>query len=568
MKKKKSVGKCIGLVFLWALSAATQIWAAEQFNFQHNSTPLISVSPALIVLDSAFRSHKSVSSVFQITVSSESQAWEIKVAVPWLRCSRYSGSGSAVLTVHAIPGALGSGQHKGRIKIIPLHSPHPPVYVDVKLRISTENKRKEPFGSFDSPGDGETVAGNIPVTGWALDDKGIDYVILYRDPVAGENNGGYVFISFPTFVKGARDDVAAAFPGYPNNDAAGWGYLMLTNMLPNQGNGRFVLHAAAVDTDSNWKKLGVRVIYGKNAESRLPFGAVDTPLQGGEASGSKFINYGWALTPQPNTIPINGSTFLLWIDGALHKQKARYNIYREDIASLFPEYANSKGAIAFFTINTEKFSDGVHTLAWTVWDDAGNMAGIGSRYFNVKNNTNASPEGAWNGINPETKAPTPDLGFLNARFRGKNPDQLREAISEFSAAAIRVIKGWAPSDDPEQEMSGYPEHERFCFPNSQGIIPLAIHPSERISIKLLEPGDRFIAAGRFSGSEWAPLPVGATLDSAAGTFFWHPGPVFRGEYHLIFFKKSGCGAIMRQETVITIAPEVPKSQNKESVYYQ
>ena len=37
---------------------------------------------------------------------------------------------------------------------------------------------------------------------------------------------------------------------------AGWGYLLLTNMLPNQGNGTFMLHAYATDAEGNTVLLG------------------------------------------------------------------------------------------------------------------------------------------------------------------------------------------------------------------------------------------------------------------------------------------------------------------------
>nr|NIM13762.1 hypothetical protein [Candidatus Aminicenantes bacterium]NIM80428.1 hypothetical protein [Candidatus Aminicenantes bacterium]NIN19821.1 hypothetical protein [Candidatus Aminicenantes bacterium]NIN43697.1 hypothetical protein [Candidatus Aminicenantes bacterium]NIN86447.1 hypothetical protein [Candidatus Aminicenantes bacterium] len=41
-------------------------------------------------------------------------------------------------------------------------------------------EKDPPFGSFDTPIDGSTVASSIAVTGWALDDTGIDNVKIYR----------------------------------------------------------------------------------------------------------------------------------------------------------------------------------------------------------------------------------------------------------------------------------------------------------------------------------------------------------------------------------------------------
>jgi hypothetical protein len=62
-----------------------------------------------------------------------------------------------------------------------------------------------------------------------------------------------------------------------------------------------------------------------------------------------------------------------------------YNIYRPDIAGLFPSYANSNGAVGYFILDTTTYENGVHTLQWVVTDSAGNTDGIGSRYFVIQN---------------------------------------------------------------------------------------------------------------------------------------------------------------------------------------
>jgi len=43
-------------------------------------------------------------------------------------------------------------------------------------------------GSFDTPASGSSVAGSIAVTGWALDDIGVDRVEIWRDLVPGETD--------------------------------------------------------------------------------------------------------------------------------------------------------------------------------------------------------------------------------------------------------------------------------------------------------------------------------------------------------------------------------------------
>ncbi|MFC2145782.1 hypothetical protein ACFLRT_00305 [Acidobacteriota bacterium] len=95
------------------------------------------------------------------------------------------------------------------------------------------------------------------------------------------------------FVEGARPDVEKAYPGYPMNYRAGWGYMMLTNFLPNGGNGTFKIHAIAVDSEGHQVTLGTKTINCDNTNAVKPFGAIDTPDQGGTASGSNFINCVW-----------------------------------------------------------------------------------------------------------------------------------------------------------------------------------------------------------------------------------------------------------------------------------
>jgi hypothetical protein len=223
------------------------------------------------------------------------------------------------------------------------------------------------------------------VTGWAVDDIGIAGVDIYRSPRAGEprNANGLVFLGTATLVAGARGDVQAAYPTRPMSEKAGWGYMLLTNMLPNKGNGAFTLHAFARDFDGHSTLLGSRVINARNSTAQLPFGTIDTPMQGETVSGT-IVNFGWALTPQPNTIPVDGSTISVYVDDVFMGHPV-YGNARPDIQALFPGYNNTDGAVGYFMLDTTLLTNGVHTIAWGVVDDEGNAQGIGSRYFTVSN---------------------------------------------------------------------------------------------------------------------------------------------------------------------------------------
>ncbi|HUW11145.1 MAG TPA: choice-of-anchor D domain-containing protein, partial [Anaerolineae bacterium] len=185
-------------------------------------------------------------------------------------------------------------------------------------------------------------------------------------------------------VLGVRPDVEAAYPAYPNNDRAGWQYLLLTHFLPNGGNGTYTLQAIATDVEGHSTVLGTKTIIADNANAVKPFGMLDTPVAGGTACGSSHVVWGWALTPQPNAIPTDGSTINIYVDG-VNLGHPVYNMYRADIAAFFPGYANSNGAVFYMYLDTTAYASGVHTIQATAVDSAGNADGIGSRYFTIQN---------------------------------------------------------------------------------------------------------------------------------------------------------------------------------------
>lgn len=249
-----------------------------------------------------------------------------------------------------------------------------------------------PFGSFDTPAASSSGSGSVAFTGWALGPAGIAKVDLWREPNPGElaSSNGLMYIGDTALVAGARPDVQAGYPSYPGNEQAGWGYLMLTNFLPSNtgttaySNGVFRIHAIAHGQDGLVADLGVKTLTADNAHATVPFGAIDTPSQGGSASGM-YANFGWALTPLGKSILTDGSTITVVLDNQPLVGHPVYNQYRSDIATLFPGYANSQGAVGVYSIDTAKLSNGRHSIAWLVSDTAGQSVGIGSRYFTVQN---------------------------------------------------------------------------------------------------------------------------------------------------------------------------------------
>jgi len=457
--------------------------------------------------------------------------WTTAADANWLSCNPAAGTGPALVTISINLSGLAPGTYYGTIKVEDPHASNSPRNVTVTLIIY--QAANLPWGSFDTPISGSTVTGSIPVTGWAIDHIGIENVKIYRNPVTGEG-GGLVYIGDAIFVEGARPDIEAAFPGYPNNYKAGWGYLMLTNALPGQGNGNFTLYAKATDKEGNTVTLGSKTIKCDNAHAVKPFGALDTPAQGGAASGSSYVNFGWALTPLPNTIPPDGSTITVWVDGVSLGHPV-YNLYRADIAALFPGYNNSDGALGYYYLDTTSYENGVHTISWSVKDNVGNTDGIGSRYFTIQNTEAAS-------LDQESQAVF-NQALFNVQDSMFDVDISQIPMDYFQP--VQVKKGYNRDIDPQ-----------ILYPDDSGNITIEINELERIEIYLAGPFES-LSNGRYGyqiiEDRLKALPIGSSFNAQEGFFSWQPGPGFLGSYEFLFIEKTGTGERMKKHIIVRIA---------------
>jgi hypothetical protein len=474
--------------------------------------------------------------------------WTASTNVGWLNLSPASGSGAGAFNVTVNNGSYPAGQVlQASIVITAPGVANSPLTVPVTLQAFGAGS--VPIGLIDTPADNSTgIVGAIPITGWAVDDIGITQVTLWRDPLPGESASsatGKVFIGNAVPVEGARPDVDAAY-NLPYDYQAGWGYQLLTNMLPNQGNGTFRLFVFAQDLDGHTTLLGSRLITCDNAHAVKPFGSIDTPDQGGSVSGTSYVNFGWALTPQPNSIPTNGSTITVFIDG-VPVGHPTYNQPRSDISSLFPGRANSNGAVGYFQFNTNTIGNGVHTIAWGVVDGAGNAEGIGSRYFTVLNGTGAST------LSPEALTPSVFTASTVAPARQAAPaasESVGQPVSSLESAALAV--------QPAYVQKGFEAGAPMNIVDTQYWAPARVTSEElglmRVTIGSPVSGDQDGFEGYLVvGSRLAPLPAGSFLDKRTGEFYWQPGPGFVGSYDFVFVR-SGNGARTRIPLSVDIAP--------------
>ena len=236
----------------------------------------------------AFTAQTSAQTVRLTQTGAGTVTWTAASTTPWLVVSPTSGSGSATLTISTQFASGLTASQTGSVTLTFTGAGNTAGPITVTLASLVSGTTAAPTGSFDTPTDGTTgVTGSIAVTGWAMDDVEVTGVRILRDPVAGEPAGTLVLIGNAVLVDGARPDVQASFPTSPRNTRAGWGYLMLTNFLPGLGNGTFRLTAIADDADGHSTTLGTKTITCTNSTATAPFGAIDTPAQGGTVSGSR-----------------------------------------------------------------------------------------------------------------------------------------------------------------------------------------------------------------------------------------------------------------------------------------
>jgi hypothetical protein len=471
-----------------------------------------------------------------------SAAWTASSNQPWAVVLNGSGTGVGQFTVAIDEPAMRAltGSHAATITIV-APSVALTTTVPVSLSIAPISDSNLPaFGVVDTPvQDSGGVVGALSMTGWALDDVGIERIEIQRSCPAfmcGFLAGTPYAIGNATIVPDARPDVEALYPGYPAANKAGWGFMILTNMMPDipaqtvtGGVGAFTLYAVAHTVTGERRILGRTVVDQTGTRVTLandtiakPFGAIDTPTQG-ETVGGTLNNFGWALTPDPGTsvlVPTDGATISVFIDGAA-VGTAQYNLCRGTVGSTVPagvlcnddvstafrgagtRFRNldaGRGPIGLRSINTTTLSNGLHTLSWGVTDSANRSEGIGSRYFTVLNSA------ADRCVSAECEVRGAEL------LRAPGTSGLRDSVV-FARTGFDLLSAYTP-----------------LVPDADGVPQVRIPELGRVELQI--PGVE--SGALIVNGEPRALPIGVGIDRDRGLVTWAPGPGYLGTYPLRF----------------------------------
>lgn len=495
------------------------------------SSSTLTPSPAALTLAAtrvgATDPLQSVTGPETVTLVSDGPAlatWTATSNQPWLRITNGTGSGSGAFVVSVVDSGnalLGANSATAAITVTATAAANAPLTIPVSLSIDVVAAPDgAPFGAVDTPTDGATgVAGAVAVTGWALDDVGVDRVEIWRDCLEAIDRGrgacvspapgvpdNFVFIGRAAFLSGARPDVEAAYSALPMASRAGWGYLLLTTGLPHQpqgapvgGQGTVTVTAYAVDQEHHYAQLGSRTITLDNDGATRPFGAIDTPGQGETITAPLTANFGWAMTQAPKCIA--RTRYRVFIDGVARMLTPGTNWFpdlsRPDLAAAYPSLCDSANPLAAYYIDVPALglSNGLHTIGWDVFDDNAtpgtpaddNVAGIGSRFFSVLIGST-------------------DVGADRRALEYGRP---------VAVGAVADLAGLAP------------------LPSGRTDVSLKI--GGRVQLDL---GGAVDAGYEIVGSERRALPTGSTLDAAAGIFSWAPPIPYGGSFDLVFVRQA------------------------------
>jgi sugar lactone lactonase YvrE len=393
-----------------------------------------------------------------------------------------------------------------------------------------------PIAFLDSPVNGSTnLSGQVSVTGWAVDDFGVQRVEIKRAPIPADNPAavgpdGLIFIGDALFILDSRPDIAAIYSTLPQNRRAGWGYPLLSYGLIDRGNTTYTLTAIAFDFIGRAVRTNDSTVTFNNNARLKPLGTVDNPSVGGVMFGAAANIGGWVLTPNPSNstdpavatlIPTNGSTIRLLIDSAEQGLPATYGINRGDVAAnfAFPQFWNIPNVGVTFTYNSTQLCDGLHQVAFVASDNRGNEDGIGSRFFVSANNVAACGS---------ADPPTPSFDPVSVWT-----PKARQASG--TGQGMSISRGFAHRSTPER-----------LRPMPDGSFEAVTPLDQRMVLDLGEP----VTQGWLRiGSERVPLPAGSSLDRETGEFRWLAMGPYYGRFQFEFARVNGAGQLRVAVTV-------------------
>jgi uncharacterized protein (TIGR03437 family) len=213
-----------------------------------------------------------------------------------------------------------------------------------------------------------TLTGVIPVAGWAIDPvSNINNVEIYVDGVLQSN---------PTYGI-VRKDVCAIFSTSPGCPDVGFSGALDTTLL---SDGTHTLQVLGYPGGGQPYSATRQITVGNQVSNGVLIN-IDTPGPSAGLGGLAPI-FGWAVG---HSSPIQSVT--ISVDGILNGA-ATYGASRPDVCAKFPGEPSCPNVGWTYTLNTDRLTDGAHSLEVTATNASGERS-TGATTFNVQNSSGA-----------------------------------------------------------------------------------------------------------------------------------------------------------------------------------
>ncbi len=300
--------------------------------------------------------------------------------------------------------------------------------------------------SLDSPAEGATVYGIVPVRGFVINPvRGIAEVTLLVDgtPVHDAD------------LNQPRMDVRLKYPGFQGEtfpDNAGFATSFLASNFAD-GEHTVAVRVTYADStlaagDTVTEVLGERTVVVDSTINQAPLGGIDSPRDPGTVGMTDYVHgifpvTGWAIDDQGIRLDMDGNGHpIAAIEVMVDEKSVGQSLYmlpRPDVANAYPDVAGAVNSGYQMNLNTAKFDNGMHTISVRAWDILGKSRVLGARTV-VFDNTAATtgPIGA-------IDFPMPNAHLFSTSCQPNSG--FPSGVEYAPGHRIEWISGWALAQD-------------------------------------------------------------------------------------------------------------------------
>lgn len=201
---------------------------------------------------------------------------------------------------------------------------------------------------------------DITVRGWALNPSCVTKVdVLLDGKVVGQANYGL-----------QRDDVNAAYPGYPSGNYGGYSYIISKDTI---ANGNHTVEVKVYGKDGTCQSVSKTIVYEK-LDDKVK---IESPVINYTSNNQDISIKGYALIP-------SGTKKIEVILDNNKIGEAAFGLSRSDLNTLYPQYPSSTTSGYNYNLDIDTVAPGTHNLNITAYGIDGTSVETASSFIVIK----------------------------------------------------------------------------------------------------------------------------------------------------------------------------------------